>query len=95
MKHFKHIKNISLFSIVMFLFAAWFSVFFFWNFIEYNNHVSGLLRSGSITFRGNEFEVISYYMQNCAPFAFYALVTGVLGWVLLRLKMKRVPDNAS
>ncbi|MDR2533047.1 MAG: hypothetical protein LBC82_09435 [Oscillospiraceae bacterium] len=83
-------RRVSYLSVILFIIAAWFTVFFFWNFIEYNNHVRGIMNTGSITFRGNAHEIVGYYMSGCAPYAFYALVTGVLGWLLIKMKPRRV-----
>jgi len=81
-------RRVSYLSVILFIVAAWFTLFFFWNFIEYNNYVGGVIRSGEVVFRGNEYEVISYYMTSCAPYAFYALTTGVLGWILIKLRAR-------
>lgn len=78
-------RRTSFLSVILFIIAGWFSFFFFWNFIEFNNHIRGLFNEGGLTFRGNEYEVISFYMKNCAPYAFYALMTGVLGRVLNKI----------
>jgi|GEM_PF-2221409 len=85
-------RKVSYLSVILFLIAAWFTIFFFWNFIEYNNYVGNIIRAGNITFRGNEYEVISYYMSSCAPYAFYALTTGVLGWVLVKLRSRKLTE---
>jgi hypothetical protein len=63
--------------------------FFFWNFIESNNYVAGVINAGNVTFRGNEFEIVGYFMVNSSPYLFYAIVTGVLGWVLIKLRHRR------
>ena len=86
----KSMRRVSYLSIILFIITAWFTIFFFWNFIEYNNHVSGILRRGDMTFRGNAYEIVGYYMANCAPYAFYALVMGTLGWLLIKQKPRKV-----
>jgi flagellar biosynthesis protein FlhB len=86
----KNMRKVSYLSVILFLIALWFTAFFFWNFIENNNYVSSIIRAGDLTFRGNEYRVISYYMSSSAPYAFYALTTGVLGWVLIKIRQKRL-----
>jgi len=76
-------------SVIFYIISAWFMIFFFWHFIENNNYVSGIINAGNMTFRGNEFEIVGFYMNNCAPYLFYALVTGVLGWILMKMKHHR------
>jgi hypothetical protein len=66
--------------------------FFFWNFIENNEYVSRIVNAGNLTFRGNEFEIMNFYMTNTAPYLFYAIVTGVLGWILIKLKHRKVTE---
>ena len=85
-------KKLSYLSIILFIFAAWFTTFFFWNFIENHNYVGDVIGAGGVTFRGNEYEIISYFMANSAPYAFYALTTSVLGWVLLKLRERRITE---
>ncbi|MCL2637339.1 MAG: hypothetical protein FWD48_03115 [Oscillospiraceae bacterium] len=88
-------RNVSYLSIILFIITAWFTVFFFWNFIEFNNHVSGILRAGNLSFRGNAHEIITYYMNGCAPYLFYALVMGTLGWLLIKLRPKFVVETTA
>ena len=85
-------RKLSYLSVILFIIAAWFTIFFFWNFIENNNFVGNAINTGNITFRGNEYEIVNYFMSSSAPYAFYALTTGVLGWVLMKLKERRVTE---
>jgi hypothetical protein len=87
-------RKVSYLSIILFIITAWFTIFFFWNFIEYNNYVAGVLRAGNLSFRANAHEIIGAYMNNCAPFLFYALVMGTLGWLLIHLKPRRILEAA-
>ncbi|MCL2696821.1 MAG: hypothetical protein FWE74_01915 [Oscillospiraceae bacterium] len=88
-------RRVSFLSIILFIITAWFLIFFFWNFIEYNNYVGGVLRNGNISFRGNAHEIIGYYMSNCAPYLFYALVMGTLGWLLIKLRPRYVVETTA
>ncbi|MCL1824151.1 MAG: hypothetical protein FWG44_08110, partial [Oscillospiraceae bacterium] len=81
-------RKLSYLSVILFIISAWFTIFFFWNFIESNNFVGNAINTGNVTFRGNEYEIVNYFMSSSAPYAFYALTTGVLGWVLMKLKEK-------
>jgi len=85
-------RRVSYLSAILFVISAWFTIFFFWNFIESNEHVRGVLGTGNMTFRGNEFEVVNYYMAHSAPYAFYALMTGIMGWVIIRLRHRRLTE---
>ncbi|MCL2108748.1 MAG: hypothetical protein FWH20_05325 [Oscillospiraceae bacterium] len=84
-------KRTSYLSTILFIISAWFGIFFFWTFIEFNNQLRNLF-AGGLRFRGNEFEVVGYYMNNCAPYAFYAIITGLLGWALLRIRRGRAAE---
>jgi hypothetical protein len=86
-------KKVSYLSVFLFIMTAWFTIFFFWTFIEFNNYIAGALRTGAFTFRGNAHEIVGYYMANCAPYLFYALVTSALGWLLLRLRPKLIVET--
>ncbi|MDR2559532.1 MAG: hypothetical protein LBC86_08345 [Oscillospiraceae bacterium] len=87
-------RRVSYLSIILFIITAWFLIFFFWNFIEYNNYVAGVLRNGGLTFRGDAHQIIGAYMNNCAPYLFYALVMGTLGWLLMHLKPRRILETS-
>jgi hypothetical protein len=88
-------KRVSYLSIILFIITAWFTIFFFWNFIEYNNHVAGVLRAGTLSLRGDAHQIIGAYMNNCAPYLFYALVMGTLGWLLIKLRPRFVVETTA
>jgi hypothetical protein len=88
-------KRVSYLSIILFILTAWFMIFFFWSFIEYNNHVAGVLRTGSLTLRNDAHQIVGAYMNNCAPFLVYALVMGTLGWLLIKLRPKFVVETTA
>jgi len=82
-------RNTSYLSVILFIISAWFMTFFCWNMIENNNYVSRVINAGTLTFRGNEFDIVGFYMSSSAPYLFYALVTGVLGWILIKINSRK------
>ena len=54
------------------IYAGWYS----------HNYISGLVTKKQLTFKGNEFAILSYYMTNIGNYLFYALISFGIGVVL-------------
>lgn len=70
----------AVFFLLYSIYAGWYS----------HNYISDLITKKQLTFKGNEFTILSYYMTNTGNYLFYALISFGMGG-LLSLK-KKMPD---
>jgi hypothetical protein len=73
----------SILALILFIFAGLFTVYAIWTFATYNDEISNAITEGSLVFKGNEYQVINYYVAACEKYVFYALILTAVGFFLL------------
>ncbi len=69
-------------STVLYVLAGLLLAFSIWAVVYSANYISTMVSQGQLVFSGNEFEIISFYMQNAAQYFVYAVVLFVLGRIM-------------
>ena len=90
-------KSINIASIILYVIAALLLIFMVWAIVSCHEYISQMIAQGALVTEGNAFNIISYYMTNCAQYGFYAIVLVVLGIILQKLdnnnKVKVTTNN--
>ena len=78
-------RNIYLFfSIILFVIAGILAAYTVWSFIYCADTIGQYMATGQLSFRGNEFDIINFYMSTCAQYVVFALLLAAAGLVLLK-----------
>lgn len=75
-------KKIPVISIVLYVLAGLLAIYTVWVVINSANTISSAIAAGQLTVSGSEFQIVNFYMSNCAQYALFAIVLFVLGWML-------------
>lgn len=75
-------KKIPVISFVFYILAILLFAYAVWALIYSSGIVSEAVDFGQLVVKGNEFEVVSFYMGNVAMYALFAVVLFALGWII-------------
>jgi hypothetical protein len=71
-------------SIILYIFAVLLAVYAIWAYSYWVDIISQARAAGQLAASGNEFDVASYYMDNCGRYLVYALLLASAGLILQR-----------
>ncbi len=72
-------------SIVLYVIAVIIIFYMIWTFINCHQYIQTMIAQGGLTLSGNGFNIVSYYMTNCAQYGVFAIILIVLGVILQKL----------
>ncbi|MFW5713068.1 MAG: hypothetical protein ACOCYU_00170 [Brevefilum sp.] len=78
-------KSIPVVSIILYVLAALLLGYSIWAAVYSSGIISEAVAMQQLIVQGNEFEVISFYMQNIAQYFLFGVVLFALGWILQNL----------
>jgi hypothetical protein len=78
-------NSVPVVSIVLYVLAALLLGYSIWAAVYSSGIVSDAIEMQQLVFRGSEFEVVSFYMQNIAQYFLFGVVLFALGWILQSL----------
>ena len=78
-------KSVPVVSIILYVLAALLLGYSIWAAIYSSGIVSEAIAMQQLVVQGNEFEVISFYMQNIAQYFLFGVVLFGLGWTIQNL----------
>lgn len=81
-------KSIPVVSIILYVLAALLLGYSIWAAVYSSGIVSEAVALQQLQFQGNEFEVVSFYMQNIAQYFLFGVVLFALGWILQSLPVQ-------
>ena len=71
-------------SIVLYVFAVLLAVFAVWGFIRGTKIISEAVNAGQLVVGESLYDIVGFYMVNCAQYFVYALLTAAAGLILQR-----------
>ena len=71
-------------SIILYIFAVLLAVYAIWAYSYWVDIIAQARAAGQLAASGNEFDVASYYMDNCGRYFVYALLLASAGLILQR-----------
>jgi len=69
-------------SIGLYVVAGLLLLYTFWTAKQSTSYVATMMASGQLSFRGNEYDIVRFYVSNSAQYAFFAIVLFTLGWMV-------------
>ncbi|MDQ0149386.1 hypothetical protein ACFO6R_09995 [Eubacterium multiforme] len=72
-------------SIILYVIAVIIIFYMIWTLINCHQYIQTMIAQGGLTVSGNGFNIVSYYMTNCAQYGLFAVVLIVLGVILQKL----------
>ena len=81
-------KSMPVLSIILYVLAALLLGYSIWAAVYSSGIVSEAVALQQLQFEGNEFEVVSFYMQNIAQYFLFGVVLFALGWILQSLPVQ-------
>ena len=75
-------KKIPIFSIVLYVFAGLLVLYTTWAVIHCQDQISTMIAQGKLELKGNEYDIVNFYMVNCAQYVLFAVIIFTLGWIL-------------
>lgn len=76
-------KKLPILSIVLYVIAGLLVAYSIWAGVYSGKYISDMMSQGQLLFKGNEFEVVSFYMSNMAQYLLFAITLFVLGRIIL------------
>lgn len=71
--------------IIFYILAGLLIIYAVYVFLHCNSYIQTLIANGQLVVAGNHFDILNYFMANCAAYVFYALVLAAMGVLLHRL----------
>jgi len=81
-------KSIPVVSIILYVLAALLLGYSIWAAVYSSGIVSEAVALQQLQVQGNEFEVVSFFMQNIAQYFLFGVVLFALGWILQNLPVQ-------
>jgi hypothetical protein len=75
-------KRIPVLSIVLYVLTGLLALFTIWAAVNAYNYMSQLVAANQLVIRGNEFDILNFYMSNFAQYIVYAAILFTLGWLV-------------
>lgn len=84
-------KKIPIITIILFILAGLLILYSVWAIIQCHGYIAEAIATGQLTVSGNEYDILSFYMSNCAQYVLFAVILAALGWMLMRFAPVAVP----
>lgn len=75
-------KRIPIFSIILYVVAGLLVLYTAWSVVHSIEYISAMIAQGQIVVSGSEYDIMNFYMTNCAQYLMFAIIIFVLGWIL-------------
>jgi predicted ferric reductase len=75
-------KKIPILSIVLYVFTGLLLIYTVWSAIHSYQYIANMIAQGQLVVGGNEYDIVSFYMANCAQYLVFAAILFTLGWMM-------------
>lgn len=83
-------RKIPILSIVLYAIAGLLVIYTIWSVNRTASYISDMVAQGQLTVKGNEFDIVNFYMSNSAQYAIFAVILFTLGWILQKISTGRL-----
>ena len=77
-------------SIALYVISGILVLYTIWSASHSVSYISELVTMGQLTVKGNEYDIVNFYMSNSAQYALFAVIIFALGWMLQRTSSRKV-----
>lgn len=88
-------RKIPFLSIGLYAIAGMLVFYTIWAVNNSRNYISELIAMGQLTFKGNEYDIVNFYMANGAQYAMFAVIVFSLGWMLQKITSGPKKENVA
>ncbi|UWD48200.1 hypothetical protein NYR90_16865 [Clostridioides difficile] len=81
----KQFKKISKVSITMYCLSVVLAIYGIYVFINCTEYIYTMLSTKQLTFTGNEYTIINYYMSNFSQYIIFAILLASMGFVIQKI----------
>ncbi len=82
-------------SIALYAIAGMLVLYTIWALNHSASYISELVGMGQLTFKGNEYDIVSFYMSSSAQYALFAVILFTLGWMMQNISSRKlISQNA-
>jgi len=82
-------KKLPVISFVLYVIAGILALFTIWSFLNIHSYIA----SQQVSFSGNEYSIISYYMTSAGQYLIFAIILFSLGWILQKFSPVTVKET--
>jgi hypothetical protein len=83
-------RKIPVLSIVLYTMAGMLVLYTIWSVKHSVDYISTLVKQGQLIIKGNEYNIVNYYMSNSAQYALFAVILFALGWILQNISSRKL-----
>lgn len=69
-------------GVVLYAIASLLLAYTIWALVQSIGYISEMISTGQLVFAGNEYNIINYYMSNCAQYFVFAVLLAVMGFMI-------------
>lgn len=90
-------KKFPIFSVTLFVLAGLLIIYSGWAFINCSNYIAEAMASGQLASSGSEFDIVNFYMANCAQYVIFAILFVAVGRLLCKpsVMIREVPVKST
>ncbi len=77
-------KKVGIISIGLYLLAGLLFIYSIWAFVHCLRYIKAAISLGQLTAEGNEYDIVNFYMSNCAQYMVFAVLLFGIGWLLYK-----------
>lgn len=74
----KKVSASSIISIVLYVLAGILIVYTIWSIVNMNDYIA----QQQVSFKGNEYSIINFYMSGAGQYAIFAVILFAFGWII-------------
>lgn len=69
-------------AVSLFVLAGFLMIYTIWAFANCLSYISEMTNSGQLVIKGNEYDIINFYMSNCVQYLICAVLVFAAGWIV-------------
>ena len=81
-------QKMPILSIALYATAGILVLYTIWSVSHLASYISALISQRQLTAKGNEYEIVNFYMSNCTQYALFAIILFTLGWILHKISCR-------
>lgn len=75
-------RGVPVISIILYALAGLLTIYTGWAVKHSYDYISEVFSAGQLVFKGNEYDIVSFYMTSCAQYVVFAIIFFTLGWMM-------------
>jgi uncharacterized membrane protein YdbT with pleckstrin-like domain len=77
-------KKDKVISLMLFALAGMLFAYTIWAFVNCYQYIADAIAAGQLATKGNEYDIMNFYMSSCAQYLVFAVLVFAMGWLIHR-----------